>query len=64
MVEARALDCRSGGPGFETTYCRFETWAISFIPLCMSFGRGIEVVGPFYLTGYGEKNLSWTSQIW
>ena len=34
----RASDCRSRGPGFESTYCRFETWATSFTPvsLCLS----------------------------
>ena len=31
---ARVLDCQSSGPGFESTCCRFKTWAILSIPLC------------------------------
>ena len=26
---------QSKGPGFKATYCRFETWATSFTPLCL-----------------------------
>ena len=31
----RMLDCQFRGPRFESTYCRFENWAISFTPLCL-----------------------------
>ena len=34
-VAIRALYCRSRGPGYGSTCCYFETWAVSFIPHCM-----------------------------
>ena len=39
----RAPDCKSGGPWFNPTCRRFETWAISFTPhLPVSFGTYIK----------------------
>ena len=28
-------DCRSRGPVFESTWCRFKTWTVSFTLLCL-----------------------------
>ena len=35
-IGGRASDFWSRGPGFKTIYCRFEAWATSFSPLCLS----------------------------
>ena len=46
----RTSGFRSRGPGFETNYCRFETWAISFTPPCPRLSEDtLKAVGPFYL---------------
>ena len=38
------------GPGFKTTFCHFETWAIFFTPLCPCLSEEtLRAVGPFYL---------------
>ena len=44
------LHCRSRGWAFKSTFCRFETWAISFSPLCMSLSDETLKVGQSYLT--------------
>ena len=61
----------SRGSGFETTCCRFETWAISFNPLCPCLSE--ETLKAVGLCGVYErgskisdtgkwKKLSWTKR--
>ena len=46
----RASDFRSRGPGFQTTCSLFETWVISFTPVCLCPSEETpEAIGPFYL---------------
>ena len=48
-TSGRVSDFRSRGPGFKTT-SGFETWAISFTPLCPCLSEETQkAVGPFYL---------------
>ena len=48
VVERRAFHLK--GPGFKTTCCHFETWAISFTPLCLCLSEEtLKAIGPFYL---------------
>ena len=65
----KALGFRSRGPGFKTTCYHFETWAISFTPLCPCLLEDtLKAVGSFYLvsipgevkvpTQVNGKNLS------
>ena len=62
----RATDVRSRGPGFETTCCCFETWAISFTPLCPCLSEEtLKCVGPFYLVSMpGEVKDPLTGIVW
>ena len=46
----RALDCRSRGRWFDSTYRHFKAWAISFIPNCLCLSEEMLThFGPFYL---------------
>ena len=45
LVRAQSVDREDVG-----SMSRFETWAISFTPLCMCLSEGtLKAVGPFYL---------------
>ena len=42
---AERQDFRLSGLGFETTFCRFETWTISFF----NFAHGRDIKSPWFV---------------
>ena len=53
------IACQSRGRWFDSTCCHFETWAISFVPLCPCLlEETLKTVGPFYLVSMtGKKKI-------